>query len=55
MSNIKILFYDRIGVSEETDVNNIKKSKECNICHYCIFQTKPLIFNLMFSIDAIIY
>ena len=44
MSNIKILFYARIGVSEETDVNNINKSKECNICHYLYFSDKAFNF-----------
>ena len=44
MSNIKILFYARIGVSEETDVNNISKSKEYNICHYLYFSDKAFNF-----------
>ena len=37
MNNIKMLYYDRIKVSEEFDVNKTSKSKECNICHYWYF------------------
>ena len=29
-----MLYYDQIDVSEETDVNETSKSKECHICHY---------------------
>ena len=29
-----MLYYDRISVSEGTDVNKTSKSKKCNICHY---------------------
>ena len=28
-----MLYYDRIDVSEDNDVNKTSKSKECNICH----------------------
>ena len=31
---MKMLFFDRIDVSEETDVNKTSESKECEICHY---------------------
>ena len=34
MSNIKILYYDRIYFSEGTDINKTSESKECDICHY---------------------
>ena len=27
-------YLDRIGVSEEIDVNKTSASKECDICHY---------------------
>ena len=30
-------YYDRIDVSEGTDVNKITASKKCNICHYWYF------------------
>ena len=34
---LQMLYYDRIGVSEGTDVNKISASKECDICHYWYF------------------
>ena len=34
MNNMKMLYFDRIDVSEGIDVNKTSKSKECNICHY---------------------
>ena len=37
MNNIKMLYYDRIDVSEGIDVNKTSKSKECNIFHYWYF------------------
>ena len=30
----KMLEYDRIDISEGTDVNKTIASKECDICHY---------------------
>ena len=35
--NIKILYYDRIDVSEGIDVDKTSASKECTIFHYCYF------------------
>ena len=32
-----MLYFDRIGVSEEIDVNKTSASKECDICHYWYF------------------
>ena len=29
-----MLYFDRIGVSEGTDVNIASALKECDICHY---------------------
>ena len=37
MNNIKILYLDRIEVSEGIDVNKISASKECDIFHYWHF------------------
>ena len=28
------IYYDRIDVSEDVDVNKTSESKECNICDY---------------------
>ena len=33
----KMLYFDRIDVSEGTDVNKTSASKECDICQYCYF------------------
>ena len=33
----KMLYYDRIEVSEGIDVNKTSTSKECDICHYWYF------------------
>ena len=32
-----MLYFDRIHVSDGTDVNKTIASKECNICHYRYF------------------
>ena len=32
-----MLYYDRIDVSEEIDVNKTSASKGCDVCHYCYF------------------
>ena len=32
-----MLYFDRIDVSERTDVNKSSASKECDICHYWHF------------------
>ena len=37
MNNIKMLYFDRIYVSEGTEVNKTRASKRCGICHYGIF------------------
>ena len=33
MNDIKMLYYDRIDVSEEIDINKTSALKECHICH----------------------
>ena len=35
-----MLEYERIDISEEIDLNNSNKSKECDICHYWYFLDK---------------
>ena len=37
MNNMKMLYYDRIDVSEGIDVNKTSKPKEYDICHYWHF------------------
>ena len=29
-----MLYYDKINISEGTDVNKTSASRECNMCHY---------------------
>ena len=45
-----MLEYDRIDVSEGTDINKTNESKECKICHYWYFKDigyeyEPLLYN----------
>ena len=35
---MKMIEYERIDISEGTDVNKINLSKECDICHYWYFK-----------------
>ena len=35
-----MLEYDGIDISEGTDIDKKSKSKECNICHLCLFFDK---------------
>ena len=44
MNNIKMLYYDRIVVSEGIDVNKSSESKECDICHHWYFLNKGCTF-----------
>ena len=37
MNNIKILYYNRIGISQGTDTNKTSRSKDCDICQYWYF------------------
>ena len=39
-----MIYYDRIYISEETDVNMTSKSKECHICQYWYFLSKGFKF-----------
>ena len=43
MKNIKMLYYDRIDVSEGIHVNKTSESKERDICHFWHFLDK--VFN----------
>ena len=35
--NVNMIYYDIIDVSEGTDVNKTRKSKDCDNCHYWYF------------------
>ena len=32
-----MLYYDRVDISEEIDVNKTSQLEECDICHHCYF------------------
>ena len=42
---MKMLYDDRIDVSEGNDVNKTSESKEYDICHYWYFLNKVLSFS----------
>ena len=35
MDKIRMLYFDRIDISEGADANKASLSRECDICHYC--------------------
>ena len=44
MNNTKMLYHDRIDVSEGIDINKTIKWKKCDICHYWCFLNKGFKF-----------
>ena len=40
MNNIKILYYNRIGISQGIDTDKTSRSKDCDICQYWYFLNK---------------
>ena len=52
-----MLNYDRIDISEGTDVNKASELKECYICHYWQFPKKGLNSKHMcaYAIDTMVY
>ena len=44
MINLKMLYFDKIDVSEGIDVNKTSASKECDICQYWYFLSKGFKF-----------
>ena len=50
-----MLYFDRTDFSEKTDVNQIRESKECDICHYWYFFNRGFKFQPNVCIDAITY
>ena len=58
MNNIKMLYYDRIDVSEGIDVNKTSALKECSICHYWFFLNKsfkfqPNVYNIFHDLQMV--
>ena len=46
---IKLIYYDRIDVSEGIDINRIIASKKCDICRYWYFLNKGFRFQTYLS------
>ena len=44
MNNIKILYYNRIGISQGIDTSKTSRSKDCDICQYWYFLNKGVKF-----------
>ena len=52
---MRMLYYDRIHVSEQIDINETSAKKEYDICHHWYFQVKNLRFKQISSIDVMMY
>ena len=55
-----MLQYERIDISEGTDLNNSDKSKECMICHYWYFKDlrykyEPHVCNGCHDLSMVVY
>ena len=50
-----MLYYDRIDVSKEIEINEKIASKQCDICHFCYFLDKGLKFQLCTCMAVMIY
>ena len=55
-----MLRYERIDISEGTDLNKSGKSKECMICHYwyfkdIAFEYQPYVCNKCHDISMVVY
>ena len=51
---MKMLEYDRIDISEGTDVNKTSASKESDICHFWYFKILFLSMNHIFAMALMI-
>ena len=49
-----MLEYERIDISEGTDVNKTNLSKEYDICHYCDFKDIGLSMRSIFAMVVMI-
>ena len=50
-----MLEYDRIDISQRTDINKTNGSKECKICHYGILKILVLNMNHIFVMVVMVY
>ena len=49
-----MLEYDRIDISEGTDINKTSASKECDICHYWYFKDIGFKYDHIFAMVLMI-
>ena len=49
-----MLEYDKIDISDGTDVNKTNASKECDICHYCTLKILVLNMNHIFGMVVMV-
>ena len=58
-NNIKMIYYERIDISEGIDVHKTSALKECHVCHYWYFLNFSFKLQLnickMSAIDVIVY
>ena len=57
---VKTLYYNRIYVSERTDINKSNKSNKCRICHYWYFENvgykyEPCVSNRCHDVSMMAY
>ena len=50
-----MLYYDRIDVSKEIDINEKIASKQCDICQFWYFLDKGFKFQLYTGMGVMIY
>ena len=55
VNTIKMLYYDRIDLSEGINVNKTSASNECHISHYWHFLDEGSSFNQVFAMGVKIY
>ena len=49
-----MLEYDKIDISDGTDVNKTNVSKECDICHFGILKILVLNMNYIFGMVVVV-
>ena len=53
--SVKMLQYEKIDISEGTDVSKTSASKECELCHYWCFKDVGFKFEPHFVTNVTIY
>ena len=53
MNDIKMLYFNRVEISEGIDVNKTSASKECVVCCCWYFLDKGFKFHLIFNLQKL--